>query len=41
MPLGWEIQGLDKYLDVEGLVLDASCGTGRHIVLLARRGLTL
>ncbi len=36
-PSDWEMQVLNKYLQVKGSLLDVGCGTGRHVVLLAER----
>lgn len=36
-PSDWEMQVLNKYLQVKGSLLDVGCGTGRHVVPLAER----
>ena len=36
-PSSWEMQVLNKYLQVKGSLLDVGCGTGRHVVPFAKR----
>lgn len=37
-PYDWEMQILNKYLIVPGILLDTGCGTGRHLIPFANRG---
>lgn len=36
-PSDWEMQVLNKYLQVKGSLLDVGCGTGRHVMSFAKR----
>jgi 2-polyprenyl-3-methyl-5-hydroxy-6-metoxy-1,4-benzoquinol methylase len=40
-PSDWEMAVLSKHLDSAKTLLDVGCGTGRHVVALARKGLRI
>lgn len=37
-PPDWETHVLNKYLTLKGSLLDAGCGTGRHVIPFAEKG---